>query len=161
MGIVGTMVGTTILGYMALSLKDIIKGREPRNPTDMKTFADAFVQGGGAGIYGDFIFGEFNRYGQGPLETFAGPTIGTASDVLKLYAKLRDGDPAGAAATRLAIQNTPFLNLFYTRAAMDYLFIYGIMEHNSPGYLRRMERRLEREKGQEFFFPPSQSATRF
>jgi len=51
--------------------------------------------------------------------------------------------------------------LFYTRAAMDYLFIYGIMEHNSPGYLRRMERRLEREKGQEFFFPPSQSATRF
>jgi len=161
MGIVGTMVGTTILGYMALSLKDIIKGREPRNPTDMKTFADAFVQGGGAGIYGDFIFGEFNRYGQGPLETFAGPTIGTASDVLKLYAKLRDGDPAGTAATRLVMQNTPFLNLFYTRAAMDYLFIYGIMEHNSPGYLRRMERRLEREKGQEFFFPPSQSATRF
>jgi len=160
MAIAGTMVGTTVMGYLALSLKDILKGKEPRDPLSAETFTSAFVQGGGAGIYGDFIFGEFNRYGQSPLETLAGPTLGTASDILKLWARMRDGEDGAAISTRAFMQNIPYINLFYTRAAMDYLFIYGVMEHNSPGYLRRMERRLAKETGQEFFFPPTQYATR-
>lgn len=161
MAVVGTMVGTTALGYVALSLKDILKGREPRDPMSTETFTASFVQGGGAGIYGDFIFGEFNRYGRSPLETFAGPTLGTANDLLKLYARLRDGEDGAALSFRSVINNMPYMNLFYTRAAMDYLFIYGVMEHNSPGYLRRMERRLRQDGGREFYFPPSQYATRF
>jgi hypothetical protein len=160
MALAGTMVGTTIMGYMAMSLKDILRGREPKDPTSTATFTAAFVQGGGAGILGDFIFGEFNRYGRSPLESLAGPTLGTASDLLKLYARLRDGEDGAALSVRSALNNMPFINLFYTRAAMEYLFIYGVLEHNSPGYLRRMERRLEKDTGQEYFFPPSQYATR-
>jgi hypothetical protein len=148
------------MGYMAMSLKDIMRGREPKDPTSTATFTAAFVQGGGAGILGDFVFGEFNRYGRSPLESLAGPTLGTASDLLKLYARLRDGEDGAALSVRSMINNMPFINLFYTRAAMEYLFIYGVLEHNSPGYLRRMERRLEKDTGQEYFFPPSQYATR-
>ena len=160
MALAGTMVGTTIMGYVALSLKDILRGKEPKDPTSVSTFTAAFVQGGGAGIFGDFMFGEFNRYGRSPLETFAGPTFGTARDILKLYARLRDGEDGAALAVRSIMNNMPYQNIFWGRAAMEYLFIYGILEHNSPGYLRRMERRLEKESGQEFFFPPTQYATR-
>jgi len=96
-----------MMGYLANATKDILKGKEPMDVFDDETFIDkstllrAFTQGGGLGIYGDFIFGEFNRYGQSPLETFAGPSLGTAGDVLKLFAKWRDGDDAAAESVRL------------------------------------------------------------
>tara|TARA_Y100000401_G_scaffold117575_1_gene127301 strand:+ start:4413 stop:6929 length:2517 start_codon:yes stop_codon:yes gene_type:complete len=166
LGIVQMMVGTTIMGYLAMSMKDILKGREPRevfskdtyvNPTTLKA---AFLQGGGAGIFGDFMFGEFNRYGGSFLQTAAGPTFGAIDDVFRMFAKFRDGDDASADAVRFALRNTPYINLFYTKTAMDYLFLYGLTEHMSPGYLRRMERRVEKDQKQEFYFPPSQYATK-
>ena len=161
-GIAKMMVGTTMMGYLSVSLKDILKGKEP-----MEVFNDdytlnkellfrAFTQGGGAGIYGDFIFGEFNRYGQGPLETLAGPTFGTAADVLKIYGKFKSGDDAAAETVRLAARNIPGANLFYAKLAIDYLFMYELTEFANPGYFKRMERRMKKETGQEFYFPPSQ-----
>ncbi len=162
-GLAKMMVGTTMLGYLANATKDVLKGRSPQDVFDddytlnTETLTRAFVQGGGAGIYGDFIFGEFNRFGQSPLETLAGPTLGTANDLLKIFAKFRDGDDATADTVRLALRNTPFINLFYTKLALDYLFVYELQEFANPGYLQRMERRMQRETGQEFYFPPSQA----
>ena len=54
-----------------------------------------------------------------------------------------------------AMNNTPFVNLFYTRAALDYGITYNIQEMLSPGVLRRRERKLKKEFGQEYFIPPS------
>jgi hypothetical protein len=116
------------------------------------------LQGGGAGIYGDFLFGEFNRFGRSPVETAAGPAAGTAADVLALWAKLVRGQADGGDALRLALGNTPFMNLFYTRVALDYLFLYELQEAVSPGTLRRLERRTERETGQTYFARPSDAA---
>ncbi|MNO05529.1 hypothetical protein D3C81_2269540 [compost metagenome] len=58
---------------------------------------------------------------------------------------------------RYAIGQTPFMNLFYTRAALDHLFLYSVQESLNPGALRRMERRIEQENGQSFLLAPSQS----
>tara|TARA_R100001510_G_C7654338_1_gene212977 strand:- start:1500 stop:4100 length:2601 start_codon:yes stop_codon:yes gene_type:complete len=168
-GIAQMMVGTTIMGYLSMTTKDILKGKSPaevydeREGLNYKTFVRAFTQGGGAGIYGDFVFGEFNRFGRSPLETFAGPTFGTAADVLKLYAALRDGktDQVTKNAFRTLVSNTPYINLFYTKTALDYLFLYGMMEKTNPGYLARMERKIEKETDQEYFIPPSRTAVRF
>lgn len=160
-GVVKMMIGTTMMGYIANATKDILKGKEPMDVftdeymIDGSTLARAFVQGGGLGIYGDFIFGEFNRFGQSPLETFAGPTLGTAGDLLKLYAKFRDGDDGAAQTARLMMRNTPFINLFYTKLGVDYLFMYELQEATSPGYWKRMERRMKKDSGQEFINPPS------
>lgn len=162
-GLAKMMVGTTMLGYLANAMKDVLKGREPLEvfgddyTLNKETLTRAFIQGGGAGIYGDFIFGEFNRYGQSPLQALSGPTLGTAEDILKLYAKFRDGEDASASVVNLAIRNTPFINLFYTKMAMDYLFIYELQEFANPGYLKRMERRMAKDTGQDFYFPPSQA----
>lgn len=165
--LVSIMVGGTILGYFALQAKEMAKGRQPRDPQDKegisKLIVASMMQGGGAGIYGDFLFGEANRFGGGLLGTIAGPTAGDLEDFTQIMWKLRDttfaGEPpdVGAELTRFVSSNTPFLNLFYTKAAMDYLFLYQLQEATNPGYLRRMERRMKRENNQEFFLPPSQA----
>jgi hypothetical protein len=150
---------TTVFGYGSMVAKDLIKGRTPRDPEDPKTWVAAMVQGGGFGIYGDFLFGEMrNRMGGGVLATAAGPTLGTIDDLADLWGRVRNGDDSAAAAFKLAVNNTPYMNLFYTRAALDYLVLYQIQEALNPGAVRRMEQRVERENGQEFLLSPSSFA---
>ncbi len=64
---------TSVLGGAALQMKDIAAGREPR-PVDEKFVGAAFMQGGGLGILGDFVFSDKNRFGGGIEQTLAGPT---------------------------------------------------------------------------------------
>ena len=159
MGIVNSVVGTTVLGYYVMQLKEVAKGREMRPPSP-ETFLAAAMQGGGLGIYGDFLFGEANRYGGGTLETIAGPGIGTASQVVDLLQKARGvvtgGDvDLGGDAVRLLKGNVPFANLFYTKEAMNYLLWYQLQETINPGYLRRMERRAKTQNDQTYWLPPS------
>jgi hypothetical protein len=156
-GFTTLILANTMFGYGALAMKDMLKGREPRNPLDPKTWAAAFVQGGGAGIYGDFFFGEMrNRFGQGALDTFLGPTFGAATQLADIWGRLKSGEDFGAAGFQFAKNNAPFLNLFYTRVALDYLLLYDIQESINPGYLKRMERRVRKENDQGFILPPSQ-----
>ena len=165
-GIAQMMVGTTMMGYLSVSLKDILKGKEPMDVFDEdyflnpKMLSKAFVQGGGAGIYGDFLFGEYNKYGQTFTQTILGPTFGSIDDIARIYSDVLAGDVDAVTknATRFAKSNTPGLNLFYTKAAIDYLFIYGLMEKTNPGFLRRMEQRMEKENDQQFYYAPSRFA---
>jgi hypothetical protein len=154
------MAGMTMAGYMSMTMKDMIKGYwPPRDPTDPKTWAAAFVQGGAAGIYGDFLFGQVSRFGSGVLETAAGPTIGNAADLITLLLKSRDamigkitGEEAKAPyadALNLALGTTPFVNLFYLRPVLDYLFLDSMREAVSPGYIKRQEKRRKTDYAQQ------------
>jgi hypothetical protein len=157
LGMANLIVWMTLFGYGAMSVKDMLKGRTPRDPLSPSTWMAAMLQGGAFGIYGDFLFGEMkNRFGGGLLSTLAGPTFGTFNDIGDLYGRLRDGDDGAAQAFRLLISNTPFMNLFYTRMALDYLILYRVQEWLNPGYLRRMERRIEKENDQTFLIKPSE-----
>lgn len=157
LGVAQLMLWTTLFGYGAMALKDIVKGREPRPADDPKTWVAAMLQGGALGLYGDFLFGEANRFGGGLTQSLSGPTLGLIDGGYDLFARVRDGDDAAAAAVRYTIQNTPFANLFYTRAALDYLFLHSLQEALNPGALRRMERRIEKENAQRFLISPSRS----
>lgn len=148
------IVAMTALGYVAQSAKEMARGRSPRDPLSVATWAAAFTQGGGAGIYGDFLFGEFNRYGGGLLSTALGPTAGTADELARVYSAALRGEDFAAGLFQAAKNNMPFANLFYTRAALDYLVLYGIQEAMNPGYLARMEARIAEENGQRFLIEP-------
>lgn len=163
----GDWVGTaqlilslTALGYVVYSSKEILKGREPRDPLDPKTWVAAFLQGGGAGIFGDFVFGEANRFSGGLVATAAGPTAGSAEALAEIMWRMRDGDDAAAQSFRFAINHTPGLNLFYVRPLLDFLILHDAAEALNPGALRRMERRIERENRQSFWLRPSQDRLR-
>ena len=166
---IGAMIaGMTMAGYMAMTMKDMVKGYwPPRDPTDPATWAAAFVQGGAAGIYGDYLFAQTNRFGGGVLETTAGPTIGAAGELIDIGLAMRDvavgkltGSEAnfpGARALTWATGNTPFANLFYVRPALDYLFLNSMREAVSPGYMKKQAKRraTDYQQTKAPFLPPS------
>lgn len=156
MGTAQLFILMTAFGYGAMSAKDLLKGRKPRDPLDPKTMTAAMLQGGALGIYGDFMLGESSRFGRSILETLAGPVPGAIADLDELRARAMSGDDVAAPAFKQLINNTPFLNLFYTRIALDYLILYRMQESLNPGYLRRMERNIARENNQEFWLRPSE-----
>lgn len=163
-GLASLIVTTTLMGYASMALKDLAKGRTVRDPTEspgdaLKIFLAAMVQGGGAGIYGDFLFGESSRYGGGLLATVTGPAATAASSAVELFQRIVHGDETlkelKADALKLGVDNTPYLNLFYTRLAFNYALLWRVQESMNPGYLGRMERQMEREQAQHFMVPPS------
>ena len=84
-----------------------------------------------------------------------GPTWRRAEDIVTLAKSLRDGDDVTGRALTKVFNSAPFVNLFYTRWALDYLVLYRLQEMANPGYLRRMEERVQKEKNQSFVIPPS------
>lgn len=157
-GLVGVFVQSTILGYLGMSLKDMAKGREPRDPFDGKTALASMLQGGGMGFYGDFLFGELKKtYGGGPISGLVGPVLGAGEDIFDIIGRARDGDVVAPKLTRFLINNTPGVatasNLLYTRWAFDYLVTMQIQESLNPGYMKRVERRLD-ENGTPFIVSP-------
>lgn len=156
------MIATmTMAGYFANWGKDILNGREPRDPASLQTFTDALTRGGGLSIYGDFLFNESNRYGQSFIASMGGPWVGTGEQVVGLFMNARDkallgegGGNLGAKATKIVQGLTPLQNLFYTKLATDTLLFNSFKEAFDPGYLRRRQRR-QRKEGQEFIIPPS------
>lgn len=155
------IANATAFGYMAMSAKDLLKGKKPRPPNKLATWIAAFTQGGGAGIYGDFLFGRYNRFGAGLPATMAGAVIsGPVSDVASMWADMLAGKISAAKLFRLGIYNTPMINLWFTKAALDYLVLYHLQEMMSPGVLRRRERRMKKWTGQEFLVPPSEVIAR-
>lgn len=155
LGLVNIIAWSTVAGYASMSLKDMIKGRTPRDPLTPETWAAAALQGGGAGIYGDLLFGQVNRFGGKFSDILVGPVPAAAGEFVDLYHKAIRGDDVAAESVRTILSHTPFLNLFYTRIALDYLLLYRMQEALNPGYLRRMERRVEQENGQTFLVRPS------
>lgn len=153
--LVQTAIMTTLMGYVAMSGKDLAKGREPRSLDKAATWQAAFLQGGGAGILGDFLLGEYNRFGGGLTTTLAGPTFSTFDDLAKLYSAAKSGDDLAAKTLRVTMSNMPFANLFYLRPAINHMFLYQLQEAANPGYLRRMERRIEKQNNQKFLIKPS------
>jgi len=150
-GLAAITVTSGLLGYLAMTIKDLLKGRSPRDPTKVKSVMAAFLQGGGLGIYGDVLFQE-TRSGGDILGQLAGPVPLTAFDLVQAikYGIRGEGGKAGRTAYRAVSQSIPFLNLFYLKTAFDYLIGYSIMETMSPGTLRRMENRMRRDYNQEF-----------
>lgn len=159
---IGTLIaGLTILGYAAMTAKDAIRGYGPREVLEddgtprLKTIAAALVQGGGAGIYGDFLFGEASRSGNSALENAAGPLLSDVARVANLFAKARDGEGKAADFLTTGLAATPFLNTWYARPALDFLVLNALREALSPGYLARQDQRRRQQYGQDPHLAPS------
>lgn len=143
------LAGLMVTGYLAMTVKDFLRGYGPRDPTKPATLLAALMQSGGAGIYGDFLFAQGSRFGNSTLETLAGPLLGTAAGTVNLAQKLRDGDAKAGEALNLTLQNTPFLGLWYLRPALDFLVLNALRESLSPGFMQRQRRNRLKDYGQE------------
>lgn len=146
------IVGSAILGAMAIQTKEVFKGREPREMWNLEFMKDSILQGGSLGIYGDTFLG--NYQGRSEMEQLAGPGLATAFEILgTLKTTVFDPEKAPKRITKLIKENMPYQNLFYGKAIQDYLFYNFIMELSNPGYLRREEQRIMRDRGQSYMVP--------
>lgn len=145
------MAGLFVAGFASMTAKDYLNGLDAKDPTSPKTILAALKQSGGLGIYGDFLFGEANRFGGGMLETIAGPSVGAVTRIGDLAVRARDGNSKAGDALNVALQNTPFANLFYARPGLDWLFLNSLRESASPGFLARQEARRFKDYGQTYW----------
>lgn len=149
------MAATSMYGYAGYALTDLAQGKVPRSPMDPKVIMDSLAKGGGLGIYGDFLFGEYNKTGRSALGALAGPTLGQMDSVMDLYTRIKRGDDVGAQSLRMIKGNTPFANLFYTRLLADGLFWWNLQEMASPGSVKRMTEREVKENDRQFLINPT------
>ncbi|MBX3580065.1 MAG: hypothetical protein KF723_22915, partial [Rhizobiaceae bacterium] len=56
---------TTLISALAMQLKQTVNGRDPRPMDNAAFWGAAVLQGGGLGLWGDFLFSDLNRYGGG------------------------------------------------------------------------------------------------
>lgn len=167
------IVATTLMGYASLQAKQIVKGRTPRPLDQPQAWGAALLQGGGLGIYGDFLFGEYSRSGlPATLSSFGGPAIselerlrlvvGAAAGTLNPFAdaesRAESFEQFEQQGFRAVKDNLPFANVFYTRLALDYLIMWRLQEAVSPGYLQRFEDGVREREGSEFFVSPTEVA---
>lgn len=146
-----------ILGGLAVQLKELTKGNDPRPMDDGKFWMAAMMQGGGLGIFGDFFAAETSRMGGGIGETIAGPVFGLAGDVIgpiaSNAARVADGkDPLiGRDIANFAGRNTPVASsLWYARAAYGRMVADTLQRWLDPEaetLWRRQERRRQADYG--------------
>lgn len=162
-------IGTTIFGAIALQMKDVVKGRDPRDMTTKEFWGAAFAQGGGAGIWGDFAFSDVNRFGHSMADTLAGPLWTTTGDAVKLtlgnvrqVAEAKDTNFASESVNFLR-RHTPGGSIWYLRALYERTMIDELQNLTDPKAKSKQRRIMKRRKtdyGQKYWWRPGQSSPR-
>lgn len=155
---------TTVAGALALNFKEILKGRDPQDMTTPEFWGRAALQGGGLGIFGDFIGPSVqNRFGDDLAGTTAGPMVGFASDLGRLtignVAQLVQGEDtdAGRDLVRFVRHNVPGANVWwysnvFQRGVMDY--VQRALDPEAEAAWRRAERKRVKDYGNPAYWPP-------
>jgi len=154
----------TMAGAMMLQTQSVLSGLDPRPMDDWKFWAASFIKGGSLGIYGDFLFSQSGttRYGSGPLEVLAGPTIGSAATAVSTLVKagnaMSEGKDTHLAANLINMAKgfIPGQNLWYTKAATDHIIFQNAQEQLSPGYLANMRANSMRNFKQDWWWSPGE-----
>lgn len=163
-------LATTAAGGLAMQLKEIAKGRDPHDMTTGTFWKAAMIQGGGLGIFGDFLYSTENRFGGGFGSTVAGPVVGlidrTAGLTGAINRALTEPDPekksqrwdaAQREAIRFANQFSGPTNLWYMNTAFDRMVWDGLQEWLDPGAAEafaRAEKKRVNEYGNRSYAPP-------
>lgn len=168
------VAATTFLGYVSLQIGEMLAGRDPRD-TDLsgvegwRTLTASMLKGGSLGFYGDFLYAPMNRYNQTLFGGMLGPVLGTVEQGIgitqgaatKALIQLMHGEEVDVHWTedsiRFAKGNIPILGTHWAiKPVLDHLIWHDLQEMASPGYMRRMKYRAQREYHQDFFVDPGE-----
>lgn len=160
-GLIGFSAAMTLAGYYVIQMKSAVLGKTYRHFTgdwevNMRLVADSMVHGGGFGLLGDTLLGNWTPGQNTFLKSAAGPTIGQLDDVASLFSRARQFKDIKPQLFKMGLNNTPFINLFYARMVMDYLFIFQMKELLSPGYLKKYEKWHKQVYDQELRIEPTE-----
>ncbi len=160
-------IGLTLGAGIVLQLRELKAGRDPRPMDEPRFWMAAMMQGGGVGIFGDFLFADVNRYGGGLPSTAAGPVVGLADDARELTignldAALIEGDDPrlGRDGVLFLRRYTPGGNIWYAEMAYHRLILDNlqrVVDPDADEYFRRRARSRERDYGNSYFWAPGET----
>lgn len=145
-------IGTTVMGALAYQGKNVVKGRDPLDMTEPEFWGAAMLQGGGLGIFGDFLAagtGGRNRYGNTFLATLGGPMATFGQDVAEAFSP---SDLFDQASRERAVRDradallryVPGSSLWYTRVAFERLVADQVQQLVDPAAARQRWSRSDR-----------------
>lgn len=148
----GLIIGTTLTGALAMQLKGLAAGEDLRPMEDEAFWGAAILQGGGFGIFGDFLSASQNRFGGGFAQTLSGPLADDAQGIVNLA----KSDHPERAIVREVKGFIPGNNLWYARLAFDRMLADQIQEAIDPNYPKSWARmvRYARERGTRLWWQP-------
>jgi hypothetical protein len=132
---------TTLAGALSLTLKDFRDLKDPRDMTEGRFWKAALIQGGGLGLFGDFLYSTENRFGGGWATSIGGPIVGFLDNSGSLLVQggnaLASGDPEQIDAfqrdlIKFADRFAGPTNLWYLSAAIDRWFWDNLTEWADP-----------------------------
>lgn len=156
---------TTILGALAVQLKELANGNDPSTMWDsddpqkaMNFWTRSAVQGGGLSILGDILVAGTDTSGRSASDFMVGPLGSDAKAVLGLtvgnltqYYDDKDTN-ASNEAFRLLKNKIPAQNLWYTKAATNRMIFDEMQDMIAPGYREKLLRKAEREQDRTRFW---------
>lgn len=143
-------------GAIANWLADLRNGRDPRPINTGQNIVAALLRGGGLGLYGDIIFGADNDTAD-QIAALAGPVPQLVFSAANIPAGgIKDtftGEKSSAAleAVKFGQKYLP-IDVLYTKAAMDRMVWYKLMDMVHPGYTDKYQERMEEKYGYSYFW---------
>lgn len=137
-GFIHFFAAATVIGFVSMLAESVVMGRQrPNWEKPIAPTLAAIMRSGAFGVLGHFYLGmasRFNRQG-----AFSPPVTEALARMGELSARLARGEFAdgGDAAVHNALDHLPFVNLHYTRQAIDYLVNFHIREAVAPGTLNQ------------------------
>lgn len=154
---------TTILGGISLQMKDITAGRDPRE-MDLKFLGASMLQGGGLGIFGDFIFSDVNRFGGGLTQTFTGP-VGELLDTTAKFTLGNIREAVQGEETNILGESVKILDRYTPDVWQTYLISNAFFDQmelladpDAQSKFHRQMRKRSSEYGQEYWWKPGDIA---
>jgi hypothetical protein len=167
----GTFLAMTLFGALAMELKQIVSGRDPK-PLDPTTkdglfaWGHAIVQGGGLGVFGDMLAADKTRDNGSWAAMLGGPILGLGEDVLGKFLlanvqRAANGQPTNFLGEALwtGSRYLPGTNIFWAklafqRAVTDQLLLWA--DPKTPERFARMEANAKKNFGQGYWWKRGQ-----
>ena len=158
------MIGGTLMGAFAIQMKQMARGKTPQDMNDTKFWLAAAAQGGGLGIFGDFLFNNWSRFGASLGATVAGPGVAALQDIFSLVQtgvlSVAEGkNLIGVELIRNMGRYTPGGSLWYARLAYERMVLDQLQTLADPKFKQRwknQERNMKKDRGQEYWLPRGQ-----
>ena len=143
-----------LFGYVAQSAQQILDGESPADPREPETWQSAFVQSGGAGLYGDFLRAEYDSV-MNPGEIAGHYFSDPASDPSIIWPSMDKSEFEIKAPIDRIAAHSPLVRLAHTKQSLDSQFFDHLQKLVATGRRFQAEAMAE-PKEQLSIVPPQQ-----
>ena len=146
------VISSTLLGALAMQLKSLSRGEDPRPMDEPEFWGAALMQGGGMGIYGDYLFGSVNRFGGGFAGSLAGPVASRASNLWNLTGgnviQFAQDEPTNFGRESVSFARMNLSMPFYLRLAYERVLLDELQKVADPEAYQAFRRKASKLKTQ-------------